>query len=132
MNAATVAKVTRVGAGPGDSDLLTPSAGKALRQATVVLVDDPVHPGVLAYLRRSARVLQVGKRGGRPCVSSSADARRRSAASAGPCGHGTAGRAGRRTARGHARRPGRHRPLPDPRCGLEPPHRPARDFQASP
>ncbi len=56
-----------VGAGPGDPELLTLKAIKALRQATVALVDDLVHPGVLKFLRRSARVVHVGKRGG--CAS---------------------------------------------------------------
>ena len=60
-------RVTLVGAGPGDPDLLTVRAIKALRQATVALVDDLVHPGVLRYLRRHARVIHVGKRGG--CAS---------------------------------------------------------------
>lgn len=60
-------RVTLVGAGPGDADLLTVRAVKALRRATVVLVDDLVDPGVLRYLRPSARVLPVGKRGG--CAS---------------------------------------------------------------
>jgi uroporphyrin-III C-methyltransferase len=59
--------VTLIGAGPGDPELLTVKAIKALRQATVALVDDLVHPGVLRYLRKSARVIHVGKRGG--CVS---------------------------------------------------------------
>ncbi len=58
--------VTLLGAGPGDPELLTLKAVKALRRATVALVDDLVHPGVLRYLRRSARVLHVGKRGGCP------------------------------------------------------------------
>jgi uroporphyrin-III C-methyltransferase len=60
-------RVTLVGAGPGDADLLTVRAVRALRRATVALVDDLVDPGVLRYLRRSARVVPVGKRGG--CVS---------------------------------------------------------------
>jgi uroporphyrin-III C-methyltransferase len=60
-------RVTLVGAGPGDADLLTVRAIKALRRATVALVDDLVDPGVLRYLRRSARIVPVGKRGG--CVS---------------------------------------------------------------
>jgi uroporphyrin-III C-methyltransferase len=59
--------VTLVGAGPGDPELLTVKAIKALRRATVALVDDLVQPGVLRYLRRSARVIPVGKRGG--CAS---------------------------------------------------------------
>lgn len=56
-----------VGAGPGDPELLTIKAVKALRQATLALVDDLVHPGVLRYLKRSARIVHVGKRGG--CAS---------------------------------------------------------------
>lgn len=60
-------RVTLVGAGPGDAELLTVRAVKALRRATVALVDDLVDPGVLRYLRRSARIVPVGKRGG--CVS---------------------------------------------------------------
>ncbi len=53
-----------VGAGPGDPDLLTVKAIKALRQATVVLVDDLVDRRVLRWTRRSARIVAVGKRGG--------------------------------------------------------------------
>jgi uroporphyrin-III C-methyltransferase len=65
MNTTTVRPtVTLVGAGPGDPELLTVKAVKALRRATVALVDDLVGPGVLAYLRRSARIVHVGKRGG--------------------------------------------------------------------
>ena len=60
-------RVSLVGAGPGDADLLTVKAIKAIRSATVLLVDDLVGPDVLRYARRSARVVQVGKRGG--CVS---------------------------------------------------------------
>jgi uroporphyrin-III C-methyltransferase len=59
--------VTLLGAGPGDPDQLTIKAVKALRRATVALVDDLVDPGVLRYLKRSARVIPVGKRGG--CAS---------------------------------------------------------------
>jgi len=53
-----------VGAGPGDPDLLTVKAVRAIRQATVLLVDDLVGDGVLRYARRSARIVYVGKRGG--------------------------------------------------------------------
>ena len=56
--------VTLVGAGPGDADLLTLRAIRALRQATVVLVDDLVDPDVLRYVRPSARIVHCGKRGG--------------------------------------------------------------------
>ena len=56
-----------VGAGPGDPELLTIKAVKAIRQATVLLVDDLVGDAVLRYARRSARIVHVGKRGG--CAS---------------------------------------------------------------
>jgi uroporphyrin-III C-methyltransferase len=56
--------VTLVGAGPGDPDLLTIQAVKAIRRATVLLVDDLMGEGVLRYARKSARIVHVGKRGG--------------------------------------------------------------------
>ena len=57
-------QVTLVGAGPGDPDLLTIKALKALQAATVVMVDDLVNPAIVALASPSARVVQVGKRGG--------------------------------------------------------------------
>jgi uroporphyrin-III C-methyltransferase len=60
--------VSLVGAGPGDPELLTVKAVRALRRATVVLVDDLVAEGVLRYVRKSARVVHVGKRGGGRCT----------------------------------------------------------------
>lgn len=63
----TTGQVTLVGAGPGDPELLTIRAVRAIRAATVLLVDDLVGPGVLRYARRSARIVHVGKRGG--CAS---------------------------------------------------------------
>ena len=59
--------VALVGAGPGDPDLLTIKAVRAIRRATVLLVDDLVGDGVLRYARRGARTVYVGKRGG--CAS---------------------------------------------------------------
>lgn len=59
--------VTLVGAGPGDPELLTVKAVRAIRAATVLLVDDLVGDGVLRYARRSTRIVRVGKRGG--CAS---------------------------------------------------------------
>lgn len=56
--------VTLVGAGPGDPELLTLKAVRALSAATVVLLDDLVGPEVLAHVAPSARVVRVGKRGG--------------------------------------------------------------------
>ena len=56
--------VTLVGAGPGDPELLTLKAAKALAQASVVLVDDLVNDAVLAHVSPNARIVHVGKRGG--------------------------------------------------------------------
>ena len=56
-----------VGAGPGDPELLTLKAVRAIRAATVLLVDDLVGHGVMEYARKSARIIHVGKRGG--CAS---------------------------------------------------------------
>lgn len=64
---ATAPTIHLVGAGPGDPELLTIKAVRAIRQATVLLVDDLVGDGVLAFARRSARIVHVGKRGG--CAS---------------------------------------------------------------
>jgi uroporphyrin-III C-methyltransferase len=60
-------RVTLVGAGPGDPQLLTLKAVRAIRSATVLLVDDLVGDAVLRFARRSARIVHVGKRGG--CAS---------------------------------------------------------------
>jgi uroporphyrin-III C-methyltransferase len=57
-------RVLLVGAGPGDPELLTQKAVRALRAADVVLHDDLVPPAILAYVRPGARVVAVGKRGG--------------------------------------------------------------------
>lgn len=58
-------RVTLVGAGPGDPELLTLKAVKALQAADVVLFDDLVGDGILDLVHRKARCLAVGKRGGR-------------------------------------------------------------------
>jgi uroporphyrin-III C-methyltransferase len=55
---------TLVGAGPGDPELLTLKAVKAIEAATVLLVDDLVNEEVLAWARPDARIVHVGKRGG--------------------------------------------------------------------
>ncbi|MEX6504475.1 uroporphyrinogen-III C-methyltransferase [Pseudomonas zhanjiangensis] len=57
------AKVWLVGAGPGDPELLTLKAVKALGQAEIVLIDDLVNPAVLEHCP-GARIVPVGKRGG--------------------------------------------------------------------
>jgi len=62
--ASSCGTVMLVGAGPGDPELLTLKAVRAIRRATVLLVDDLVGDGVLRYARRSTRIVHVGKRGG--------------------------------------------------------------------
>lgn len=58
--------VTLVGAGPGDPELLTLKAVRALQSATVILYDDLVGADVLELARREARRLAVGKTGHGP------------------------------------------------------------------
>ena len=57
------AKVWLVGAGPGDPELLTLKAVRALNGARVVMIDDLVNPAVLEHCP-DAKVIRVGKRGG--------------------------------------------------------------------
>ena len=57
-------KCTLVGAGPGDPELLTLKALKAIQAATVLLVDDLVSDEIVAFARPDARIVYVGKRGG--------------------------------------------------------------------
>ena len=55
--------VTLVGAGPGDPELLTLRAVRALQSADVILFDDLVSRAVLDFARREARKMLVGKTG---------------------------------------------------------------------
>ena len=55
---------TLVGAGPGDPELLTLKALKAIQAATVLLVDDLVSDAIVAFASPAARIVHVGKRGG--------------------------------------------------------------------
>jgi uroporphyrin-III C-methyltransferase len=57
-------QVTLVGAGPGDPDLLTIKAARAIAQASLLLVDDLVSDAIVALARPDARIVYVGKRGG--------------------------------------------------------------------
>ncbi len=58
---------TLVGAGPGDPELLTLKALKAIQVATLLLVDDLVSKDIVNLAKPQARVIHVGKRGG--CTS---------------------------------------------------------------
>ena len=57
-------KVYLIGAGPGDPQLMTLKAARALGVADVVLVDALVNWGCLAHARSDARIVEVGKRAG--------------------------------------------------------------------
>jgi uroporphyrin-III C-methyltransferase/precorrin-2 dehydrogenase/sirohydrochlorin ferrochelatase len=58
--------VTLVGAGPGDPELLTLRAVRALQSADVILIDDLVSPQILDFARREAKKMLVGKTGRGP------------------------------------------------------------------
>ena len=62
--ASSLGSCTLVGAGPGDPELLTLKAVKAIQAATVLFVDDLVNDEVLKHASPSARIVHVGKRGG--------------------------------------------------------------------
>jgi uroporphyrin-III C-methyltransferase/precorrin-2 dehydrogenase/sirohydrochlorin ferrochelatase len=58
--------VTLVGAGPGDPELLTLRAVRALQAADVILFDDLVSPDILEFARREAKKMLIGKTGHGP------------------------------------------------------------------
>jgi uroporphyrin-III C-methyltransferase/precorrin-2 dehydrogenase/sirohydrochlorin ferrochelatase len=58
--------VVLVGAGPGDPELLTLRAVRALQSADVILFDDLVAPDILDFARREAKKMLVGKTGHGP------------------------------------------------------------------
>jgi uroporphyrin-III C-methyltransferase / precorrin-2 dehydrogenase / sirohydrochlorin ferrochelatase len=63
--------VILVGAGPGDPELLTLRAVRALQSADVILIDDLVSPQVLDFARREAKKMMVGKTGHGPACKQS-------------------------------------------------------------
>ncbi len=64
--AVSTGHVTIVGAGPGNPELLTLKAVRALRTADVILFDDLVAPEILDFARREAKRMLVGKTGYAP------------------------------------------------------------------
>ncbi len=65
-------KITLVGAGPGDPDLITLKAIKALKTADVVLYDALVNSALLDYAPQHATRVYVGKRSGEHSYSQKA------------------------------------------------------------
>lgn len=64
MSKTIQAKITLVGAGPGDPDLMTLKGLKALKTADVVLYDALVNPSLLEEAPQNAILVYVGKRAG--------------------------------------------------------------------
>ena len=64
--------VTLVGAGPGDPDLLTIKALRALQDADVVFYDELVSSEILDRARRDASRVPVGRRVGKPGIGQDA------------------------------------------------------------
>ena len=72
VSAAPLGQVTLVGAGPGDPELLTLKALRALQDADVILHDRLVPAAVLDYARRDAEQICVGKAAGGVGISQDA------------------------------------------------------------
>ena len=121
-------RVLLVGAGPGDPELLTMKAVRALKAADVIFYDRLVGEGVLDHARREAELIQVGKAKGAHSVLARRDQRAADRARPGRPDRGQAERrrslhlrpwrrGARRVARSrhcHRDRPRRHRRH---RCG---------------
>lgn len=65
-------QVVLVGAGPGDADLLTTQARRALHSADVIVYDRLVSEAVLTLGRREAEYVYVGKTPGEPSIGQGA------------------------------------------------------------
>lgn len=68
MGKQAMGHVDLVGAGPGDPELLTLKARKALDRADVVIHDRLVTPGILELARREAIIINAGKEGFGPSM----------------------------------------------------------------
>jgi uroporphyrin-III C-methyltransferase len=64
MKAKINSKVTLIGAGPGDPDLITVKGTKALANASVVLYDALINRKLLEYASNNTKLIFVGKRKG--------------------------------------------------------------------
>ena len=58
-----------IGGGPGDPELITVKAVKALKKADVILYDALVSDQLLSYARQDCKLIYVGKRKGKKELS---------------------------------------------------------------
>lgn len=72
MMATQTSRITLVGAGPGDPDLITRRGWRALQTADVVLYDALISAELLAECPAGAKMIYVGKRAGRHAMSQQA------------------------------------------------------------
>jgi uroporphyrin-III C-methyltransferase / precorrin-2 dehydrogenase / sirohydrochlorin ferrochelatase len=72
MSGQAPGRVTLVGAGPGDPDLLTVKALRALQDADIVFYDELVSSEILDRARRDASRVPVGRRVGKPGIGQDA------------------------------------------------------------
>lgn len=71
MKSNSKARVSLVGAGPGDADLITVKGLKAIQTADVILYDALVNKDLLDHAPKTAITLFVGKRAGVACKKQS-------------------------------------------------------------
>jgi uroporphyrin-III C-methyltransferase len=64
-NTIVKSRVTLAGAGPGDPDLISVKALKAIQNADVILYDALVNPLLLEHASRDCKLINVGKRKGK-------------------------------------------------------------------
>ena len=65
MTAGQIGKVSLIGSGPGDLELLTLKAVRLLKEADAIFLDDLANPDILKFARPDVEVLLVGKRPGK-------------------------------------------------------------------
>jgi uroporphyrin-III C-methyltransferase / precorrin-2 dehydrogenase / sirohydrochlorin ferrochelatase len=66
-----IGRVSLIGVGSGDPDLLTLKAHARLQEADVIVLDGLVNPEILEFARRDARRLYVGKTPGQASIKQS-------------------------------------------------------------
>jgi uroporphyrin-III C-methyltransferase len=65
-------KVFLIGAGPGDPELLTLRAARAISVADVIVYDHLVNPEILSHSKRGAELIYAGKRSGHHTLTQAA------------------------------------------------------------